>query len=322
MIRTFRSDGAGLTPVLTVDATLPAIWYDLNSPDQATLDRTGAEIGIEMPTRDDMEEIEASSRLYLEHGVGVMTASVPYGFEIDHPALAPVTFVLATDRLVTIRHHDHKAFEVFPEHANHAAAGCATSAGVLLGLLDSITDRIADTLERCARDIDALSRSIFRPAAGPQGKTRDFRRLLEAIGHQGDTVSKLRESLSSLERVFAFLGQLTLQIKAEKEIRTYIKTLTHDTHSLIEYAEFLSQKITLLLDASLGMISIEQSGIIKIFSVVAVVFLPPTLIASIYGMNFEVMPELALPFGYPLAIVLMIVSAILPYLFFKTRGWL
>ncbi len=322
MIQYFRPHGAGLAPATGPGEESTSVWIDLKDPDRATIDRIEEEIGAELPTLADMQEIEASSRLYIENGVGFLTATVPYGFEDNDGQLAPVAFVVTPTRLVTIRHHEHKAFLAFPTRASQAAAGCASANGVLLGLLDAITDRIADILERCARDIDGLSRSIFRPSESPQAKSRDFQKLLEMIGQRGDTVSKLRESLSSLERLFGFLGQVTLNAKAPRDVRQYVKTLTRDTHSMIEYAEFLSQKITLLLDASLGMISIEQSGIIKIFSVVAVVFLPPTLIASIYGMNFAVMPELALSYGYPLAIVLMIISAILPYLFFKNRGWL
>lgn len=321
MIQYFRASGAGLATVPSGEEQ-SAVWVDLKDPDRESIRQIEAEIGAELPTLADMQEIEASSRLYIENGVGFLTATVPYGFEDNDGQLAPVAFVVTPTRLVTIRHHDHKAFLLFPLRASQAAAGCATANGVLLGLLDAVTDRIADILERCARDIDGLSRAIFRPSDAPQGKSRDFQKLLETIGQQGDTVSKLRESLSSLERVFGFLGQVTLQTKAPRDIRQYVKTLTRDTHSMIEYAEFLSQKITLLLDASLGMISIEQSDIIKIFSVVAFVFLPPTLIASIYGMNFEVMPELSLSYGYPMALGLMVVSAILPYLFFKSRGWL
>jgi magnesium transporter len=320
-VTAYVPDGDGLAAVAD-PAAASVIWIDLFDPDQAELDAAGARLGVEAPTRADMEEIETSSRLYMENGVGVLTATIPYGAEAGAPGLAPVTFMVGPGLLVTIRHHAHRAFDTFVKRARYSALGCAGGSAVLLGLLDAVTDRIADLLEHAARKIDALATKIFRPAPGPQAKSRDFQTLLEAIGHQGDLLSKLRESLSSLERLFGFLGTLTVDTEAPKDSRAFVKSLTRDAHSLIEYAEFLSQKITLLLDATLGMINIEQSKIIKIFSVVAVVFLPPTLIASIYGMNFEAMPELDWVLGYPFAITMMVVFAILPYLLFRSRGWL
>lgn len=321
MIRAFICVDGRLQPA-GPDDVATALWFDLADPDQAELDMVSQALGVEMPTRADMEEIEISSRLYIENGVTFVTATLPDGTDTPNPRLSPVTFVLAPDRLVTVRHHDPLPFTTFPQRAQQAPVTCDTPSGVMIGLLDAVTDRLADVLEFVARELEALARSIFRRSERPQDKSNDFQQTLERIGRQGDLISKIRESLTSLERVFGFLGQLTLQGKADRDIRATVKMLARDTHSLIEHAGFLSQKVTLLLDATLGMISIEQSAIIKIFSVVAVVFLPPTLIASIYGMNFEIMPELGWPLGYPFALGLMLLSAILPYLFFKYRGWL
>jgi magnesium transporter len=321
MIRAYLPANGRLEAAEPADAAR-AIWFDLESPDQTELDAVSQALGVDMPSRADMEEIEISSRLYIENGVTFLTATLPEGTETADPRLAPVTFVLAPDRVVTVRHHDPLPFTTFPQRAQQAPAPCVTPQGVLIGLLDAVTDRLADVLERIAREIDALARTIFRRSERPQDKTANFQQTLERIGQQGDLVSKVRESLATLERLFGFLGQLTLQSKADRDIRAAVKMLARDTQSLVQYAEFLSQKITLLLDATLGMISIEQSAIIKIFSVVAVVFLPPTLIASIYGMNFNTMPELDWIHGYPFALVLMVISAILPYVLFKRRGWL
>ncbi len=321
MIRAFLPDGDRLRLADPADASR-AVWFDLVNPDQAELDAVSAGHGVEMPTRADMEEIEHSSRLYLENGVAFLTATLPEGADTDDPLLAPVTFVLTPDRLITIRHHEPRPFLTFPRQAQKAPVACASAEGVLMGLLDAITDRLADVLERAKREIDDLSRAVFRRSERPQAKSKSFQQTLEQIGRKGDFLSKIRESLTSLQRLLGFLGQATLQRKDDREIRFIVKTLSRDVHSLIEYTEFLGDKITLLLNATLGMIGIEQSGIIKIFSVAAVVFLPPTLIASIYGMNFAVMPELSWRFGYPFAIVLMVLAAILPYQYFKRRGWL
>ena len=193
---------------------------------------------------------------------------------------------------------------------------------MLIALLEAIVDRLADILERAGRDIDGISRDVFQHKGAKPTKSQDFQKVLEAIGRKGDLTSNIRDSLVTLERLVGFLGQGTMQRKSGKDVRERIKTLARDVRSLADHASFLSQKITFLLDATLGMINIEQNAIIKIFSVAAVVFLPPTLIASIYGMNFQFMPELDEVYGYPMALGLMVLSAILPYVYFKRRGWL
>jgi magnesium transporter len=193
---------------------------------------------------------------------------------------------------------------------------------VLIALLEVIIDRLADVLERAGRDIDGISHEVFQRPAGAKAKSRDFQKVLEEIGLKGDLTSNVRDSLATLQRMFGFLGQYTLERKSVRDVRSRLKTLTRDENSLTDHAGFLAQKITFLLDATLGMISIEQNATIKIFSVAAVVFLPPTLIASIYGMNFAHMPEVDWLLGYPFALGLMVASAVLPYLYFKRRDWL
>jgi magnesium transporter len=251
-----------------------------------------------------------------------MTATLPAQGDGDDPHMAPVTFILAGERLITVRYHEPRAFRAFPMRAEKVPMGCHTGEAVLIALLEAIIDRLADILERDGRDIDKISRGIFQHTGAKPSKSRDFQKTLEEIGRKGDLTSNIRDSIVSLERLMGFLGQATTQRKSDKDIRTRLKTLLRDARSLTDHASFLSQKITFLLDATLGMINIEQNAIIKIFSVAAVVFLPPTLIASIYGMNFQHMPELSWLLGYPIAIGVMILSAILPYLYFKRRGWL
>jgi magnesium transporter len=206
------------------------------------------------------------------------------------------------------------------------ANGAPTSTGelVMLGLLEAIIDRIADALELVGNTVDAISRDVFRnKASNVTKKTRDLRSLIECIGSKGDNLTLIRESLISIIRLVTYHAALdTGNQKPSKEGRQRVKLIQRDASSLGDHAAFLSNKINFLLDATLGLINLEQNQIIKIFSVAAVVFLPPTLIASIYGMNFEHMPELKWLLGYPWAIGLMIGSAILPYVCFKRRGWL
>jgi magnesium transporter len=279
-------------------------------------------LGIDVPMREEMEEIEISSRLYFEDGAAFMTATLPALTDSDDPHLAPVTFVLTGERLVTVRYHEPRAFQTLTARARRVAMGCHNGETVLIALLEIQVDRLADVLERIGREIAQISQDVFQQRGPKPSRSSNFQTILEAIGRKGDLTSNIRQCLGSLERMIGFLGQVTLQSKSDKDLRVRIRTLARDCQSIIDHASFLTQKVTFLLDATLGLINIEQNAIIKIFSVAAVVFLPPTLIASIYGMNFKVMPELAWPFGYPLAVLFMVISAILPFWYFKRRGWL
>ncbi|GLS32112.1 magnesium transporter [Mesorhizobium albiziae] len=299
------------------------VWADLLVPTREEEAAIESWIGVGIPTREEMEEIEISSRLYVEDGAYFMTATLPAHTEGDDPVMSPVTFVLAGNRLVTVRYHEPRAFQTFPMRAEKVSTGCTNGESILINLLEAIVDRLADIIERAGRDIDEVSRGIFQSSETKSTKRdRDFKQILQQIGRKEDLASNLRESLVSLQRLSGFLGHVMATEKNGKDLRARVKTLSRDVLSLTDHVTFLSQKVTFLLDATLGMINIEQNGIIKIFSVAAVVFLPPTLVASIYGMNFDIMPELKWMLGYPFALAVMLVSAILPFLYFKRRGWL
>lgn len=324
MIRGFETYNGRLR---SVDDTLQdlsrIIWVDLVSPSGEEERLLESRLGLDLPAREDMEEIEVSSRLYYEEGAAFMTATLPARTETDDLLVAPVTFVLAGDKLITVRYHEPRAFKTFPQRAEKVNLGCNTGEAVLTALLEAIVDRLADILERAQREVDAISHAIFDiDVSKSSDETQNLNKVLHEIGRKGDLSSNIRDSLLSLQRLAGFFGQLTTQRRSDKDLRGRVKTLARDVQSLTDHSSFLSQKITFLLDATLGMINIEQNNIIKIFSIAAGVFLPPTLIASIYGMNFTFMPELKWPLGYPLACVLMVLSALLPYWYFKRRGWL
>jgi magnesium transporter len=299
------------------------VWADLFDPTKEEEQAIEDWIGVGIPTREEMEEIEISSRLYTENGVFFMTAILPAQADGDRPVMSPVTFVLSENRLVTIRYHEPRAFQTFPARAEKADTGCTSGETILIALLEAIVDRVADILERASREVIEISHDIFHPAEKKASKRdRGFQIVLRRIGRKEDLVSKIQDSLLTLQRLSGFLGQATMQRGSDKDVRGRVKTLARDVESLSDHAAFLSQKITFLLDATLGMINIEQNAIIKIVSVAAVVFLPPTLVASVYGMNFDVMPELKWLLGYPFALALMVLSAVLPFWYFKRRGWL
>jgi magnesium transporter len=307
------------------------VWIDLVEPSHAEEAAVEEALGIDIPTREELAEIEASSRLYQEEGASFMTANLIRRGDNDRPESSPVTFVIKDNLLITIRYHHPQAFPVYVRRAMKPQTTAMTGWGVMISLLEAVVDRAADHLERVGTIVDDTSRQIFtgrtwgKNKQQPRKKPPNLQELIEELGEEGDFNSKMRESLVSIGRLCAFMTAILDTMKQSKEFKDHrarVKILQRDIVSLTDHASFLSNKITFLLDATLGLINIEQNGIIKIFSVAAVVFLPPTLVASIYGMNFEVMPELRWMLGYPFAIGLMIISAVLPFLYFKRKGWL
>ena len=314
-----------------IDATAPAslagsaVWYNLTDPTKAEDDFVESCLGIDIPTRAEMDDIEPSARLYNEDGAEFMTITALVNSDGDEPMKTPITFVLRNNQLVTVRYADPKPFRLFERLVTRPTNNVYTSGEkVMLGLIEAIIDRLAQLLETTGDEIDQISREVFgNKARKPTRKTRDLETLIERIGKKGDILTLARESLVSITRLSSFHQSAeTINAKIARDMRQELKTLQRDAAALSDHAAFLNAKINFLLDATLGLINLEQNQIIKIFSVAAVVFLPPTLVASVYGMNFDAMPELHFSFGYPLALLLMVCSAILPFWFFKRRGWL
>ena len=339
MLNAYGADKDRLVEYATsVTAPVPkgTLWLDLVEPSADEETAVEAALGIDIPTREELAEIEASSRLYQEDGAAFMTATLIRRGDSDQPESSPVTFIIKDNILITIRYHHPQAFPVYVKRAMKPQTTAMTGWGVYISLLEAVVDRAADHLERVGQIVDETSRHTFgnsrvmaaaenRGPRQPRRPSINLEDLIRNIGEEGDFTSKMRESLVSIGRVVAFMTAIVDQMKQTKDVkenRARIRILQRDIQSLTDHSSFLSSKISFLLDAVLGLISIQQNGIIKIFSVAAVVFLPPTLVASIYGMNFNIMPELNWKLGYPMAIGLMILSAILPWLYFKKKGWL
>jgi magnesium transporter len=325
MLRAFVPHNGRPIPIdVTSGAPMPheVIWIDLHHPTEAEEAVVERALGVEIPTREEMQEIEETSRLYYDNGALFMTANVICRADTTKPQVTAVTFVLVGDRLVTIRYDEPKSFESFLAHAERHPAACASGPTALIGLLEAIVDRIADVLERVGADVEKVSHSIFdHESEETRISGSDFQALLREVGQSQTRAAKARDSLISLNRLLSFLA-LPREDKTQRDLRDHVDSLARDVASLTQHAGSISGVISFQLDALLGMINVEQNGIIKIFSVAAVAMMPPTLIASIYGMNFKSIPELQLDFGYPMALVLMVVSAVLPYFYFKRRGWL
>ena len=298
------------------------IWIDLLNPTEQ--EETGIEkaLALEVPTRAEMREIEASNRFYSEHGAHFMTAFVLYAADRETVATSNITFILAGTRLITVRYGEPRAFAIFADKACRSADSCTTGAQVLAGLLETIIQRQADLIEKLQDEVERLAPQIFGQKSADRKQGRRLDVMLRAVGKQGDTTSRTLESATSLHRTLAFFAAIARERNEDQKLLARIETADRDIVSLSEQLRFVTDRTTFLLDATLGMISTEQNQIIKLFSVMAVMLMPPTLVASIYGMNFEHMPELKFEYGYPMALLLMIVSGLIPYLYFKRKGWL
>jgi magnesium transporter len=320
VIRVYRSGCTTCEPS-TVDpadwALAPdVIWIDLINPSREEDAAVERALNLSIPTREEMSELEASSRLYRENGATYVTADLIHQGDAEIPAIDPVTFVLTEGPLVTLRYCEPKPFAMLLEKLDRDPALCATGADLFLNLMEAIIDRVSDVLSKNAAKVEAISAHVFSDK-----KAVGFDRLIAKLGRAHIANARIDQSLSGLSRIFAFVA-LSDSIEKNTEASAHLKSLGRDALSLIGHNQSVAASINFQLSAALGLINIEQSSIIKIFSVAAVAFLPPTLIASIYGMNFDHMPELPQPWGYPAALVAMLVSAVLPLAWFKHKGWL
>ena len=305
------------------DAVPPeAVWIDLVEPTREEDRRVEDALGIEIPTREETRNIEPSEVLYVENGVRYMSARILCQSGTESPTLAPISFILKDHTLITVRYDEPRSFQMFINRMGRPGAGTPSGDHVLISLFETVIDRAAEILRLTGERIDEASAMVFDVNASRRADVDTFRTTLQTMGMEGTRISKVRESLVSIERMLLFLSANTAGATLPDDLRAEVRTTLRDLQSLEDHATFLSNKIQFLLDAVLGLVSLEQNKIIKIFSVAAVVFLPPTLIASSYGMNFKNMPELDWQLGYPMALGMMVLSAICTYLFFKIKRWL
>ena len=330
MIRVFSLNGGQLEmQELAGTDPLPehALWIDLLEPTKDDDQRVEELTKVAIPTREDMKEIEESSRFYVENGAHYMTTPLLHSVDTDQPGMQPITFILAGSRLITVRYCRPKSFILFEKYATKPGNSFITPTcqgfSIFLGILESVTDRAADILEGISARLEEESAHLFHANPRNQGlSTPAFRKAMRHLGREGSLLSKLLEALAGLSRLVVYVEALHRAEKPKAKASARIKSIERDAKSLTDHVEFLQNKITFLLDTIIGLVSVEQNAIIKIFSVAAVGFMPPTLVASIYGMNFVHMPELDWLLGYPFAIVLMVLSALLPLAFFRYKGWL
>ena len=304
-----------------VSAPEGTVWFDLIEPTDAERAYLQTLVGVRVPSRSDLDEIESSSRSYRENET--LYLSTPLLRRQDGQAFSsPLGIVVAKEALVTIRYAEYPSFTTFA--GSTALEPARVQPGeLLIGLLEVIVDRLADVLEIVGGQLDEVSTRIFHTDEHDKSRQADqrLRGLLKSIGRQGDTVSVLRTSLLGLSRMVLFVDH-AFDTGGETVLCARLRTIGRDLQSLTEYDSQITSKVQFLLDATLGLINVEQNNGIRILTVVSLVGIPPTLIASIYGMNFKDIPELSWSFGYWYALALMVASVVLPLAWFRRVGWI
>ena len=313
------SRGAGLLPLPEGAPLDEALWIDLYRPLDSQV-RAVAALGYEIPTLADMEEIEISNRLYTDNGTIYMTAVLPGQLPDGTQVAMPISFIVDAHRLVTVRHHAPRPFETFPTRADRSSSGCGSPARVFLGLIEEIIGRLADLSEGVARALDATAAKVLTMTAA--GDAASLQVSLVTVGQQAELMSRVRMGLLSMDRILAYHAANSAHQPESARLRPQHAALQRDIQALEVHADFLGSRIAMTVDATMGMIGLQQNDRVRILSVVAALFLPPTLIASIYGMNFTHMPELELDWGFPMALGLMVGSAVVTFLVLKWKNWL
>jgi magnesium transporter len=300
----------------------PAFWLDLFDPTAEETARVATECGVHLPSREALQEIEASSRLRTENGV--LYVSMPLSIQDLATGLAPVPlgFILSREQLITIRYSDVAAFAEVEKQVELGV--CMSSAAVFCALIDAMVDFSADKLEKISADLAAVSSRVFGRNGQPPRRDRSFTRMMRdsvnAVGSAGDRLARSRESMLGLQRIVGYVAEMSKDWLVP-ELKLHLKTARQDLESLVDFESHLSSTTQFLLDAVLGLINTEQNDIFKVLTIASVVGIPPTLIASMYGMNFHNMPELNWKWGYPYGLVLIFLSILIPIVWFKRRGW-
>lgn len=304
------------------DGAHDMVWWDLL--DATDEERAAVEqaTGLRVPTRGQISEIENSSRLYTDGDVIYVSAPTITRDDSGAPVVVPLGLVLSPTRLVTVRFAPLTSMDGFAAHFKTQAPEDATSSDVFTGILEAIVDRMADVLEYIEGDLDKLSEAIFRSDRRKPGLAdRRLRENVRHIGRTGDHISKLRDSLLALDRMVPFVQDHS-RVWLPSRLAPRFRMLHSDIESLRNYDEHLMNKVQFLLDASIGLIGIGQSDIFKLLTVVSVVFMPPTLVAGVYGMNFKHMPELEWAWGYTYGWAFIVISGLLPLIWCRVRGWI
>ena len=308
---------------LGADETIPpgAVWIDLIDPTVEEDRKVEGFIGGTVPTKSDPDYTEPLEAHYAENGTHYMHASV-LSEPDETPDITGVMFVMTPAVLVTIHYDPAGSFDLFGQKLCKSRPQVLLPGAVVVALINTVLNCSASALSAVGNKLEHIGNVIFKAKGDQAQRSRIYAHTLDALGREHEKISNLRESMVTIERLLLSLLAEGRPSNATKAVSTATKAALRDLKSLEEDASFKAQKIQFLLDTTLGLINLAQNDVIKLFSVLAVIFMPPTVIASIYGMNFKEMPELEWHWGYPLAIILMVCAAIVPYLFFRWKKWL
>jgi magnesium transporter len=307
-----RVDGASLSG---------AAWVDLIDPtpvERATVEKA---LGLRVPTKDELGEIEATSRLRVEQGALYMTAPLIFADQNEPWIVAPTGFVLSRAVLMTVRFAKSAAFDAVSKElgaAENTAPGLT-----FVRVLEELIDHMADLLEASGRDLDDASHVIFRQDNSKRlsRETSLLRELMIRTGRTSERMSRIHYTLVCLDRMAKFATDRGREC-VDHDMAVRLQSVSSDIASLVQYTDSLVSRIQLLQDAATGIINIDQNEVMKVLTIASVVGIPPVLIVGIYGMNFKNMPELNWAWGYPYALGLIVITALLPLLWFKWKDWI
>lgn len=312
--------------IIKVNETLPknTIWIDIVEPKYNEKNYIEKILGIEAPNKKEMEKHEVINPFFVENEVNYMTATVLDRGSKDYPDSIAITFIIKDQYLITTRFQKAKSFDYFNSWICRNKIKKCTNDFILINIIDLMVNCCADILKEAGNKINNILNIVFeKPIDKNKNSSNIYNDIIRKIGSTGTLISRNRESLVSLNRLIIFFSQIENgKYMNKKDIRLKIKHITREINSMSEFANFLSKRNGFLLEATLGMISVEQNIIIKFFTVAAVIFMPPTLIASIYGMNFNNMFVLKTEYGFEFILFIIIISAFAPYILFKKKGLL
>ena len=314
MLNAFPADPAGTSSLAG------RTWVDLIDPTAAERASFEAAFGLRVPAKDELGEIEATSRLQIDKGALYMTAPLILAAEGEPWIPAPAGFVLSKQVLLTVRSGKSAAFDaVAKEHTGEKLE----PSGAFVCILEELVDHLADLLEVSGRDLDEASHVIFRQdnAKRLSHETAMLRKLMLRTGRTSERMSRIHYTLVCLDRMAKFTVDRARDWLAQ-DIAARLQSVSSDIASLVQFSEGLVSRVQLLQDAATGIINIDQNDVMKVLTIASVVGIPPVLVVGIYGMNFKNMPELSWTYGYEYGLALIVITALLPLLWFKWKDWI
>jgi magnesium transporter len=314
---TDRAKGSSLASQNLANKT----WVDLLDPTDAERSAFETAFGLSVPTKDELGEIEATSRQRIENGALYMTA--PQIFAVgDEPWLpTPTGFVLSKQVLMTVRFAQSASFDAVAKECG--AEEKLEPAAAFVNLLEALVDHLADLLEAAGRDLDDASHVIFSQDTAKKlsKETAMLRQLMLRTGRTSERMARIHYTLVCLDRMAKFTMDRARDWLAQ-DMAARLQSVSSDIASLVQFSEGLVSRVQLLQDAATGIINIDQNDVMKVLTIASVVGIPPVLVVGIYGMNFKNMPELNWSWGYEYALAVILVTALLPLIWFKWKDWI